>query len=524
MSAYPSPVGGASLLVSFKLHRQTVVIVGANTLAASRAFAALEADSTVVVLVSGGLNSACEELKWRADNGQLRIIDLDLLPCSVEGAVDRHAQALDDYLGTLGQVRLVCVTDTLLSNDSASRRSRTSAQAIAHACRLRNIPLNVTDMPDLCDFSFLSTHRFQNQNTGAPSPLQIGVTTNGQGCRLATRIRREVVATLPKEVGSAAANVGKLRGMAKASVDGVDADADAELNEEAGPSTPNRPVSQRRADESAGEIARRRMKWVAQVSEYWPIPKLARMTPEDMAGVLDEQTKLNGAHTSNGTDASAASVSSLHGLALSQSPRRGRIFLVGSGPGHPALLTVATRDALTKRADLVLSDKLVPAAVLAVIPPHVEVRIARKFPGNADYGQAELMEAAIEAARRGLTVVRVSRLIILPRSLVLMPKATAKARRPVCIWKSRRRDSVLPRAWFRAYRRAGSELCPRRTNLRRHTRDAARGSRVFHRLHRSWQGRQTGPATRLCAQPHLGDPHGRCKAAGDARHAPRGVW
>jgi len=84
----------------------------------------------------------------------------------------------------------------------------------------------------------------------------------------------------------------------------------------------------------------------------------------------------------------------------------GRIFLVGSGPGHPSLLTVATRDALTKYADLVLSDKLVPAAVLDIVPSHVQVQIARKFPGNADGAQIELQQTAVEAARRGLTVVR----------------------------------------------------------------------------------------------------------------------
>lgn len=93
---------------------------------------------------------------------------------------------------------------------------------------------------------------------------------------------------------------------------------------------------------------------------------------------------------------------------MASTPSRGKILLVGSGPGHPSLLTLAAHNALTKHANLVLSDKLVSDAVLALIPHEVEVRIARKFPGNAEDGQTEMMEAAIEAARRGLTVVRAS--------------------------------------------------------------------------------------------------------------------
>jgi hypothetical protein len=58
-------------------------------------------------------------------------------------------------------------------------------------------------------------------------------------------------------------------------------------------------------------------------------------------------------------------------------------------------------------ADLVLSEKLVPADVLALIPETIEVRIVRKFPGNAEGAQSEMMDTAVEAARRDLTVVRV---------------------------------------------------------------------------------------------------------------------
>jgi len=81
--------------------------------------------------------------------------------------------------------------------------------------------------------------------------------------------------------------------------------------------------------------------------------------------------------------------------------------LVGSGPGHPSLLTIATHTALTQWADVVLSDKLVPESILALIPKHVCVRIAKKFPGNVEAAQIEMMEAAVEAAHQGLTVVRV---------------------------------------------------------------------------------------------------------------------
>ena len=56
--------------------------------------------------------------------------------------------------------------------------------------------------------------------TGEATPLQVGITTNGQGCRLAGRIRREIVGKLPAESGAAVAKVGRLRKLAKRS--GVD--------------------------------------------------------------------------------------------------------------------------------------------------------------------------------------------------------------------------------------------------------------------------------------------------------------
>lgn len=412
-------------MLAFRLPNKTTLVLGSGSLAASRAFAALEADSNVVILAKGGLEAACDEIRWRATHDQLTFIDWDSLPSSsASSALDEDIKALDSYLSGRPDIRLVCVTDTLLQTTQAHyQRTHASAKQIYRLCSARNIPVNTTDMPDICDFTFTSTHRFTNtKESGANqtrTPLQIGVTTNGHGCRLSGRVRRDIVSNLPKEIGVAVERVGRLRMLAKAQSDhtatkgteqvngeswgGADV-LDDEMYEDSGVRTPNRPVLQRNYNrtETETESFKRRIKWVAQVSEYWPISQLAQMSEPDMHEVL------SGACASVSPTASqlgAAGPPSQHSLDLLR-PSSGRILLVGSGPGHPSLLTLATHTALTKLADLVLADKLVPDAVLKLIPTHVPVRIAKKFPGNAEGAQMEMMDAAVEAARQGLTVVR----------------------------------------------------------------------------------------------------------------------
>ncbi|KAG2066997.1 uroporphyrin-III C-methyltransferase [Suillus decipiens] len=393
-SSYPAPVGGASLLLTFKGPRNTVLIIGGNVLAASRAFAALEAGMQVIILARG---SVCDELRWRADQRQVNLTDWDMLPSAstspVASAPDTKAdvESLSAFLAGNPSISLICITT-----------HTADTPALARICHAHNIPVNVTDLPALCDFSFAATHRFIDPSTGGQSALQVGVTTNGEGCRLAGRVRREIVSMLPKDIAGAVRQLGKLRRLAKNTDDEL---GEYEEGEDSSVTTPNRPVPGWRnsAAESKNESSRRRMRWVAQVSEYWPITRLASMSEDDMKLILSGDSP----QTTSSYSIQAPNENSLHHLTLLPPPKKGRILLVGSGPGHPSLLTIATHNALTKQADLVLSDKLVPAAVLALIPETVEVRIARKFPGNAEGAQSEMMDAAIEAARRGLTVVRV---------------------------------------------------------------------------------------------------------------------
>jgi uroporphyrin-III C-methyltransferase len=69
------------------------------------------------------------------------------------------------------------------------------------------------------------------------------------------------------------------------------------------------------------------------------------------------------------------------------------------------LLTIATSTAI-QTAHFILADKLVPAEILALVPRRTPVHIARKFPGNADAAQEELLQLALQAAQRGQDVLR----------------------------------------------------------------------------------------------------------------------
>lgn len=82
---------------------------------------------------------------------------------------------------------------------------------------------------------------------------------------------------------------------------------------------------------------------------------------------------------------------------------KGKMLLVGAGPGDPELLTVKAVRAI-QSADLVLADRLVPRDVLALAS--CEVRVARKRCGKADLAQAELDAWGLEALRLGKRVVR----------------------------------------------------------------------------------------------------------------------
>lgn len=70
-------------------------------------------------------------------------------------------------------------------------------------CKEKRIVANIADVPPECDFYFGSQYR--------DGPLQIMVSTSGNGPRMANIVRRRIAAALPPNMGEAIKKVGALR-------------------------------------------------------------------------------------------------------------------------------------------------------------------------------------------------------------------------------------------------------------------------------------------------------------------------
>lgn len=84
---------------------------------------------------------------------------------------------------------------------------------------------------------------------------------------------------------------------------------------------------------------------------------------------------------------------------------KGKVYLVGAGPGDPGLITVKGLTVL-RAADVVVYDRLVPSELLKEVKPGCELIYAGKSPGHHELSQEEIERLLVDRARRGLLVVR----------------------------------------------------------------------------------------------------------------------
>ncbi|KAK0747127.1 putative siroheme synthase Met8 [Schizothecium vesticola] len=214
---FPEVQPGGSLMIAWQAKGKRILVVGGGEVAAGRILLSLNASALVTVICpTSGLSP---EVTHRIALHQVTHHDRLFLPSDLDTA-DLVLCAVDDPA---------------------------ASSAIWRLCRARRIPANIADVPAECDFYFGSVHR--------DGPLQVMVSTNGKGPRLASTIRKYIGARLPVGAGRAIETVGALRVKLRAVAPRV-------------------------------EDGGKRMRWMTRVSDAYSWEEMCGLTEEDMGNLL----------------------------------------------------------------------------------------------------------------------------------------------------------------------------------------------------------------------------------------------
>jgi uroporphyrin-III C-methyltransferase/precorrin-2 dehydrogenase/sirohydrochlorin ferrochelatase len=216
------------------------------------------------------------------------------------------------------------------------------AQSVRRLAQQCGVLINVTDRPELCDFTMPSIID--------RDPLLIAISTAGASPMLGRMLKARLESVIPGRYGRFAELLGRFRGKVKDAIPSFDA---------------------------------RRRFWEQAIEG--PVAEL--VLAGDDAGAarrLDAQLR------ELGPDLAAP---------------RGEVFLVGAGPGDPDLLTFRALR-LMQKADVVLYDRLVDDAIVDLVRRDAERIYVGKLPNRHTLPQHEIGALMVELARQGKRVLR----------------------------------------------------------------------------------------------------------------------
>jgi uroporphyrin-III C-methyltransferase/precorrin-2 dehydrogenase/sirohydrochlorin ferrochelatase len=151
-------------------------------------------------------------------------------------------------------------------------------------------------------------------------------------------------------------------------------------------------------DESFGDLARLFADWRSRIRRALPdVNARRRFYERAVRGRVAELVR------SRRSEAAARQIE--RELATPVQPATGSVVLVGAGPGDPGLLTLNALRAL-QEADVILHDRLVSDAVLALARRDAERIPVGKAAGAHSVSQGRIHELLVEHARAGRRVVR----------------------------------------------------------------------------------------------------------------------
>ena len=234
----------------------------------------------------------------------------------------------------------------------AATDDRSVQKRVFEDARKWNVPVNIVDEPEMCDFYLGAV--FQE------GELKIAVSTNGKSPTLGKIIRDKIREEYSKSYPDVLDRLGKIR----------------EDVRSAYPDSESRKRFHEQIMKSELERVRRNME----------------------QGRRDTPACRNDALWRAGTE---------HGERKEDAPcsRKGKVYLIGAGPGDPELITLKGIRIL-RTANVVVYDALVSDELLFEVPQSVEKIYVGKRAGKHCMKQSEINAILLEKAQEGKTVVR----------------------------------------------------------------------------------------------------------------------
>ncbi len=288
------------------LRGRPVVILGGGAAALAKARLMLSADAALSLISPEFAAETRAELA-----GKARLIERDPVAGDVEAAALLFIADLDEAV----------------------------AQRWAEVARMAGVLLNVVDQPALCDFT-------------TPSIIDrgrvvISISTGGAAPVLGKKLRADIEALLPPQLGALADFADRYRDAVK----------------------------------SRFEFAARRPFW----ETFFAGPIAAQVLAGDERGAHEAMLALINRQQAE--------------------EKTGIVHIVGAGPGDPDLLTIKALR-LLQRADVILHDRLVSDEILSLARRDADRLYVGKAKSNHAVPQEEIEARMIELAREGKMVVR----------------------------------------------------------------------------------------------------------------------
>ncbi|PKC17066.1 hypothetical protein RhiirA5_493252 [Rhizophagus irregularis] len=169
-----------SLIVGWRLNGRHILIIGGNQIASNRIEFALIAKPRKITLITPHNKITSDKIREHIAKNNVSYKDSEFKPSDL---IESNNLPVDFVLSAVDNQQL--------------------SEQIANVAREKRIPVNIAEIPHLCDFWFMPTYHDNH--------LQVAISTNGTGPYVARKLRQHIFENIPPNITAAINNVDLLK-------------------------------------------------------------------------------------------------------------------------------------------------------------------------------------------------------------------------------------------------------------------------------------------------------------------------